>query len=71
LEEGVVFGHVGLVEDVRCEVIVYQPLPWDWETKDVEAVDVGEVLHLGSGLGEGWTLVFAVVGVFWTVVALY
>jgi hypothetical protein len=29
------------------------------------------VLHLGSGLGEGWTLVFAVVGVFWTVVALY
>ena len=65
LDQVVVLGKVGGVEDVGLEVIVDQRLPGRGQAEDVEAVGVDEVLHLALRHVRRWTWVlqFEFIGV--------
>jgi hypothetical protein len=67
LKKSVVLVHVILVKNVGCKVVVDQPLPWNWQTEDIEAILVGKVLHLTGSHIQTRALVLAIVGGLWAV----
>jgi hypothetical protein len=59
LHQLVVLLKVRSVQFVGLNIITDELLPRHRQTEDVEAVDIGEVLHLGLGHVCGWTAVLA------------
>jgi hypothetical protein len=59
LHQLIILLKVRSVQFVGLNIIANQLLPRNRQAENVEAVDIGEVLHLGLGHVCGWTAVLA------------